>query len=85
MGKKIGYFRRCDSLSVKKGIKGEDIIRCYLENGKSNPRKTRNITTGEIFESVRQASKKYNIHESCISSACKRHGKSCVCYWEYID
>lgn len=49
----------------------------YLESCKDNKnQKNICITTGEIFESLEDASKKYNITASCISSCCRGESKS---------
>lgn len=59
--------------------------------GGNNPNavKVLNKTTGEIFESVRDAAKKYNCHPSSISSACSplnRHHNYSIkgCKWEWL-
>lgn len=48
--------------------------------------KVENITTGEIFDSVKIASQKYKVCETCISRACNKIIKtSCGCEWRYVE
>lgn len=60
--------------------------------GGNNPNavKVLNKTTGEIFESVRDAAKKYNCNPATISSACNpldRHHNYSIkgCKWEWLQ
>ncbi len=49
-------------------------------------RKVRCITTGKTFNSIKEASKYYNIDESDIGRCCKGERKTCgKMKWEYID
>lgn len=49
-------------------------------------RKVRNLTTGEVFDSIKQAAKKYNILETHITRVCKGKRKSTGGYkWEYVQ
>lgn len=59
--------------------------------GKNNPNygngtKVRNIETGEVFNTIREAMKKYNITgTSHISNAIKRNGTCKGYHWEYVE
>ena len=54
--------------------------------GKNNPRarKVRNIETKEIFDTVTEAEKKYNLSKGCIKCAIKKNWKSAGYHWEYV-
>lgn len=52
---------------------------------KSKYKKVKNKDTGEIFDSVLSASKKYNINRICISNCCNRKAKTAGGYrWEFV-
>ena len=44
-----------------------------------------NLTTRELFASIKQAAEKYNVDSSRITTAIKRVNKSAGCYWQYKD
>ena len=45
-----------------------------------------NLTTGEIFESIRAAAKAYNTNRNNISNVVRGKQKTaCKCQWQYID
>lgn len=50
----------------------------------SNKKKVRNTTTGEIFESVDEASSKYSVSHQGVSLAAREGSKCKSCYWEYL-
>lgn len=54
--------------------------------GKNNPRarKVKNIETKEIFDTVIDAEKKYNLSRGCIKCAIKKNWKSAGYHWEYV-
>ena len=54
--------------------------------GKNNPRahKVRNLETKEIFDTVTDAEKKYNLSCGCIAYAIKHNGRSAGYHWEYL-
>lgn len=54
--------------------------------GKNNPRarKVKNIETKEIFDTVTDAEKKYNLSRGCIKCAIKKNWKSAGYHWEYL-
>ena len=56
-------------------------------SGKNHPQaqKVRNIETKEIFDTIRDAEKKYNLSRSCIAYAIKHNGKSAGYHWEYVN
>ena len=55
------------------------------ENGKGkNSKKVKNLNTGEIFNSIKEASEKYGISQSCIVNVCKGRQKKAGKYkWAY--
>lgn len=61
-------------ISKKYGIKNPNFGK---KMALSNSRKVFCITTNEIFESITEASLKYNIHRSNISRCCKGKMKTC--------
>ena len=54
--------------------------------GKNNPRSRsiKNLNTNEVFDSVRNAGKKYGVRHSSILYAIKHNGKCSGCKWEYV-
>lgn len=49
-------------------------------------RAVRNVQTGEVFESIRDANNKYNIAKGSISAACAGRSKTAGGYaWEYVE
>ena len=54
--------------------------------GKNHPRARaiRNIDTKEIFDTVKQASKRYGVSHGAIIYAIKNNGKCSGCKWEYV-
>ena len=54
--------------------------------GANNPcaRKVRNLETKEIFDTVTDAEKKYNLSRGCIAYAIKHNGRSAGYHWEYV-
>lgn len=54
--------------------------------GANNPcaRKVKNIETKEIFDTVIDAEKKYNLSRGCITFAIKKNWKSAGYHWEYV-
>ena len=54
--------------------------------GKNNPRSRsiKNLNTNEVFDSVRNAGKKYGVSHSSILYAIKHNGKCSGCKWEYV-
>ena len=40
--------------------------------------------TKEIFDTIRDAEKKYNLSRSCIAYAIKHNGTSAGYHWEYV-
>ena len=63
------------------------------KNKGKNSRKVQCITTGEVFESINEASKKYNINQANISACCRGKAKSAgknpvtgeKMIWIYVD
>ena len=85
-----------DRSSIKKELQlfesgfYKEYYKTRLKNQKYNSAKQHNrsvinLTTGEIFESIKQAAKKYNVETSRITNAIKRVNKSIGCYWQYKD
>lgn len=66
--KEIMYWRYYeDYLKMSQNEIDEYITKCNKQAGK----KIRCITTNEIFDTLKEASEKYNISDSCISRVCK--------------
>lgn len=55
-----------------------------IRNNNHKARQVRNVTTGEIFESVHDAANQFNKSHSVISEAIKRGRAYRGCYWEYV-
>ena len=55
-------------------------------SGKNSPKahKVKNIDTNEIFNTVKEASIKYNVSHSAIVQAIKKNRKCSGCHWEYV-
>lgn len=69
---------RCDKLNVY-------IHSFAYQQAKQRNKEVANLTTGEIFETISAAAKKYDIDYSTIPAAIKRHGKAGECFWQYTD
>lgn len=77
----------------KHGYNEENLKRRMINNQMKNSKKVKCITTGEIFESITEASRKYNIDKSSISKVCKGkmkyRGKHPITkealIWKYIE
>ena len=53
---------------------------------KSHFKKVINLDTGEIFESIKEAAKKYNTDSTHITKVCKGKGiTTCGCRWQYYN
>lgn len=50
-----------------------------------NAKKVRNITTGEIFDTIVEAGKAYNTSRTNIGRACRTGYNACGCKWEYLN
>lgn len=55
-----------------------------IRNNNHKALRVRNVTTGEIFESVHDAANQFNKSHSVISEAIKRRRIYRGCYWEYV-
>jgi len=63
-------------------------LRERYENGfipHTKTRKVENVTTGEIFDSVKKAAEKYNVAATGISKACRHNVKIKKCHWRYVE
>ena len=48
-------------------------------------RKVKNLTTGQVFKSAREAARQSHLSKWCVNGAIKRGGKAGGDYWEYVD
>lgn len=70
-----------------KGRKYSKETRAKMSEASNNrKRAVRNITTGKIFKSTRDAANFYNIHQSNIVKVCCKQRNTTGGYqWEYVD
>lgn len=63
-----------------------DFLFSIAKSGKNHPRARaiRNIDTKEIFDTVKQASKRYGVSHGAIIYAIKNNRKCSGCKWEYV-
>lgn len=56
------------------------------ENGgiPQRTRKVKNVETGEVFNSVKEAGLKYKVAPTKISKVCRNGNKTRNCHWEYV-
>ena len=55
------------------------------ENKKTTYRQSRNVDTGEVFDSVKKAAEKYGLKDTHISRVCKGKRKTTGGFkWEYV-
>lgn len=58
----------------------------HISENNNNKRRVRNIETGEVFETIKEAADKYNIIPTHITRVCRGRRKSTGGYhWEYIS
>ena len=71
-------------VSAKENVRNPLNMAHFLD--KSNPKahKVKNIDTNEIFNTVKEASIKYNVSHSAIVQAIKKNRKCSGCHWEYV-
>ena len=56
-----------------------------ISDGSQAKRKVRNVETGEIFDSIREAADKYNVLPTHITRVCRgRRNKTGGYHWEYV-
>lgn len=67
-------------------INGHSCPKCaLLSRASKRSKKVRNVGTGEIFQSITEASKVYKINSSCICAVCTGRQETAAGYkWEYI-
>lgn len=64
----------------------DEDLKVELKQTKKAFRKVRNINTGEEFNSLVEAGKKYNVKSSSIGEVCRCKRKTAAkCKWEFID
>ena len=51
----------------------------------SSAKKVRNVETGEIFDTMTEAGKKYDTHRCNIGNACRKKTTAKGYHWEYIE
>ena len=69
---------------ISEALKGRVIPSIIGENN-YNARKVRNITTGEIFNTITEASKAYETSRTNIGRACRTGMNAKGCKWEYLN
>lgn len=69
----------------RKGRKLTEEWKQHISEGSIAKVKVRNIETGEIFNSIREAAEKYNILPTHITRVCRgRRNKTGGYHWEYV-
>lgn len=64
----------------------ENAKKATLASLEKTRRKVRNITTNEVFSSIKEAAGKYNLKDTHISRVCRGKRKSTGGFlWEYVD
>lgn len=76
----------CERFSEqRRGRKLSDEWKRHISEGSSAKVKVRNIETGEIFNSIKEAAKKYNIIPTHITRVCRgRRNTTGGYHWEYV-
>lgn len=70
----------------KKGMKLSDEWRQHISENSAKKVKVRNVETGEVFESIREAAQQYNITPTHITRVCRGRRKTSGGYhWEYVS
>lgn len=49
------------------------------------PKRVLNITTGEVFNSTKEAAQKYNVSYGAIKHSLLGHNRCCKCDWMYLE
>lgn len=87
LGKKASFETRekCRQSHLKNPVTQKQIEQLYQASMKTR-KKVKNVETGEIFNSITEASKKHNVCDGSISQVCKGKRKTAGKYhWEYVD
>lgn len=69
---------------ISESLKGRKLP-TIMGGNNYNAKKVRNITTGEMFDTIMEASKKYNTSRTNIGRACRTGYNARGCKWEYLD
>lgn len=85
IGKKLSEETKEKISARLSGRKLSEETREKIRKNRPNSRKVRNIKTKEIFNTVTDASIKYNVSQSAIVQAIKNNGKCSGCKWEYVN
>lgn len=87
LGKKLSFETRekLRQSHLKNPVPQKQIEQLYQASMKTR-KKVKNVETEEIFNSIAEASKKYNVCDGSISEVCKGKRKTAGKYhWEYVD
>lgn len=87
LGKKASFETRekCRQSHLKNPVTQKQIEQLYQASMKTR-KKVKNVETGEIFNSITEASKKHNVCDGSISQVCKGKRKTAGKYhWEYVN
>ena len=66
----------------------ENVLHALKNNLLKTTLKCKCVETGEIFDSIREAGRKYNLDNSHIAKCCKKLKKYVTCggyHWEYVN
>lgn len=80
-GKNNPFFGKTHTEKTKQLMR---VKRPTMKGGKNpSARKIVNLSTGEIFETLKEANEKYGLSRSAIGNAIRRKTKSAGFYWDY--
>lgn len=69
-----------------KGLKLSEELKAKISANMSSKKKVKNIETNEIFDSLTQAAKSYNLDKSTLAKVCSgKRNMTGGYHWKYID
>lgn len=85
-GKHHSEATRAKFSKIRKGRALSDEWKKHISEGSAAKVKVRNIETGEIFNSIKEAAEKYKIIPTHITRVCRgRRNKTGGYHWEYVS
>ena len=89
-GENNPFYGKTHTLEQKqkwsKERKGKDLSKAIEKSIKSRQRKVINLDTMEIFNSIKEASEKYNLKDTHITRVCKgKRNKTGGYRWQYLE
>lgn len=89
-GEKNPFYGKTHTLEQKQKWseerKGKDLSKAIEKSIKSRQRKVINLDTMEIFNSIKEASEKYNLKDTHITRVCKgKRNKTGGYRWQYLE